>query len=246
MYKAEARQVLTSLSAVAWSTLAHIVAGTRNIHADTMLAVMLLAGTCLRVHLCNHWLNLAELSSELCRTFTCVLVDPVNTGAAILAHVVVTVVYVYRTVLTTETLKTVACVVRNMFAAFPAIFAWILRRCTEGDFLAAVFALETRLTFAFIVSNFINTGGIVHTPVGKTVIYISLASNTFKSLGTITHEPASLQDLAHGAVDTWISVAGIYHLLALFPVEARRALAMIIPVREGVTFCPIVTRICVA
>ena len=25
-------------------------------------------------------------------------------------------------------------------------------------------SLETRLTFAFIVSNFINTGGIVHTP----------------------------------------------------------------------------------
>ncbi len=43
------------------------------------------------------------------------------------------------------------------------------------------------------------------------------------------HEPASLQDLAHGAVDTWISVAGIYHLLALFAVEPRRALTMIIP-----------------
>ena len=39
------------------------------------------------------------------------------------------------------TLKAVACVVRNMFAAFPAIFAWILHRCTEGDFLTAVFTL---------------------------------------------------------------------------------------------------------
>jgi hypothetical protein len=55
---------------------------------------MLLTGRGLGVQLRNHRLYLAELARELGGTLAGVLVDPVHAGAAVLAHVVETVVHV--------------------------------------------------------------------------------------------------------------------------------------------------------
>ena len=69
---------------------------------STYLAVVLLAGRGLWIHLCHHGLYLAELAGELGGTLAGVLVDPVHAGAAVLAHVVLTVVHVGRAVIPAE------------------------------------------------------------------------------------------------------------------------------------------------
>ena len=100
--EAQAGEILAPLAAVARSALADVVGASRDVHADSVLAIVLLARRRLWVEMRHHRFDLAELASELSRALASVLVRPVTTSAPVLAHVVGAVVNIGRAVLTNK------------------------------------------------------------------------------------------------------------------------------------------------
>ena len=126
MEEAEAGQVLAPLAAVSGGALAHIIIGPRLVHADPVLAVVLLTGRGLGVQMSHHRLNLAKFSRELGRTLARVLIYSVSTRASVLAHVIGAIVHVGRAVLTHKPGETLARVVCEVVLAHAAVLARIL------------------------------------------------------------------------------------------------------------------------
>lgn len=186
--EAEAGQVLAPLAAVSGGALADIVIGPRLVHADPVLAVVLLTRRGLGVEMRHHRLNLAKLARELGRTLARVLIYPVSTCAPVLTHVIGAVVHVGRAVLTHKPGETLARVVGEVVLAHAAVLARVLlagARAAECDLFLAISSLKSGNAAALILANFVDAGPIVLTPVIYTVINVDFTSHSLKAWGTI-------------------------------------------------------------
>ena len=185
--EAQAGEILATLAAVARSAFADVVVASGNVHADSVLAIMLLARRRLRVEMSNHRFNLAELAGELSRAFASVLVRSVTTGAPVLAHMVCTVVNVGRTVLPNEARKALAGEVSEVVFAAAAILAGVgFDPGAEGNLLLAVASLEPGRALALVGSHLVDAGAVVLAPVVQAVVDVLLASHTGKARRTLT------------------------------------------------------------
>ena len=187
--EAEAGQVLAPLAAIARGTFAHIVIRPRLVHADPVLAVVLLTRRGLGVEMSDHRLNLAKLARVLGRTLASVLIYPVSTRASVLTHMIVrTVVNICRAVLTHKPGHTLARVVGEVVLAHPAVLARVLLAgpgAAECDLFLAISSLKSGNAAALILSNFVDAGPIVLTPVIYTVINVDFTSHSLKARGTV-------------------------------------------------------------
>ena len=186
--EAQAGQVLAPLAAVAGGALAHVVVGPRLVHADPVLAVVLLTRRGLGVQVRHHRLNLAKLARVLRRTLARVLIDPVTTRASVLTHVIGAVVHIGRAVLSHEPGHALTRVVGEVVLAHPVVLAGVLLagpRAAECDLFLAISSLKSGDAAALILPNFVNAGPIVLTPVIYTVINVDFTSHSLKAWGTI-------------------------------------------------------------
>ena len=193
--EAEAGHVLAPLAAVAGGALAHVVRAAGLVQADTVLAVVLLAGRGLRVQLRHHRLDLAELPRELGRTLARVLVDAVATRAAVLAHVRGAVVHVGGAVLAHVAQHAVARVVGEVVLARAAVLAGVLPvgpRVAEGDLLLAVSPLEARAAAALVLAHLVHAGPVVLAAVLHAVVHVDLAADSLEAGGTVAPAPTRL------------------------------------------------------
>ena len=156
--EAQAGEILAPLAAVARSALADVVRASGDVHADPVLAIVLLARRCLWVEMRHHRFDLAELAGELSRALASVLVRPVTTSAPVLAHVVCAVVNVGRTVLPDEAGKTFTGEVGEVILAGASVLArvWLHPRA-EGDLLLTVATLKPRRALTLIRSHLVDT-----------------------------------------------------------------------------------------
>lgn len=124
MQEGQAGKILASFSGITWTAFANVVsAGWIRLEANAKLALVLLARRGLRVEHCHHRCSFAELSGELRRTFTNVVVDAINTGSSVLAHVIDAIVNIFRAVQASIARYTFATVVSRMIDTFGTILA---------------------------------------------------------------------------------------------------------------------------
>uniref|UniRef100_A0A6B0V7H4 Uncharacterized protein n=1 Tax=Ixodes ricinus TaxID=34613 RepID=A0A6B0V7H4_IXORI len=97
------------------------------------------------------------------------------------------------------------------------------------DWLLAVGSNKARLANARVAINCIDTRSIVVTLVFIAVIFVGLAAITLKPHGTMAAEAALFQDLAGAVILAGAAVAGVHGVLAVASMEARRAVALIVP-----------------
>ena len=188
MEEAEAGQVLAPLAAVARGTFAHIVISPWLIHADPVLAVMLLTWRGLGIEMGHHRLYLAKLARVLWRTLASVLIYPVSTRASILTHVIGAVINIGGAVLTNKPGDTLTRVVGEVILANSVVLTRVLFArpgAAECDLFLAISSLKSRNAAALILSNFVDAGPIVLTPVIYTVINIDFTSHSLKAWGTV-------------------------------------------------------------
>jgi len=160
--EADAGEVLAPLSSVSRMTPAQIVAALGIwLEADTVLALVVLARRRLWVHHRDHVVALTVLARVIVRAATLVVVDAVNTGSAVLAHVVLAVVDVIRTVGAMESSLAIAAVVGEVVHAFGSVRAGIELGTAELDLGVAKLATESRLALTFVRLHSVDTGGIV-------------------------------------------------------------------------------------
>jgi hypothetical protein len=249
--EAEACEVLAPLATVARCTLADIVIASGHVHADAVLAVVLLAGRGLWVQVRHHRLDFTELAGELSRALTGVLVDPVPARGAVLAHVVRTVVHICRAVLPGEPGQAVTREMGEVILAGPSVLTPVwFDAGTEGNLLFTVSPLKAGRASALIGAHFVDTGSVVLAPVVQAVVDVFLTANSGETVRALTpgrgevkgllcagrwgHSPqvalaahlqesARLQHLALGLVDTRIAVAGVDDLGASLAIEPGSA-----------------------
>ena len=186
--EAQTGQVLASLAAIARGTFAHIVIGPGLVHADPVLAVVLLTRRGLGVEMSHHRLNLAKLARVLGRTLASVLIYPVSTRASVLTHIVFAVVNICRAVLTDKPGHTLTSVVGEVVLAHAVVLAGVLLPgpgAAECDLFLAISSLKSGNAAALILSNFVDAGPIVLTPVIYTVINVDFTSHSLKARGTV-------------------------------------------------------------
>ena len=186
--EAEAGEILASLAGVTWGALADVIIGPRLVHADPVLAVVLLTRRGLGVEVRHHRLDLAELARVLRRTLARVLVHLVSTRAPVLTHVIGAVINIGRAVLAHKAGQTLARVVGEVVLAHAAVLAGVLLAgpgAAEGDLLLAISSFKSGHAAALILPNFVNAGSIVLTPVIYTVINVDFTSYSLKPWGTL-------------------------------------------------------------
>jgi len=233
--EADAGEVLAPLSSVARMTTAQIVAALGIwLEADTVLALVVLARRRLRVHHRDHVVALTVLARVIVRAATLVVVDAVHTGSAVLAHVVLAVVDVVRTVGAMESSLAIAAVVGEVIHALGSVRAGIEFGTAELDLGVAKLATESRLALTFVRLHSVDAGGVVLTlDLAQTIVDIRLAAGARVSRGTLTAESTLLQHRAGGVVAARIAVAGIDHELAVLAMIAWLAEALVLPLRKG-------------
>ena len=190
MDEAEAGEVLASLAAVSGGTLADVVIGARLVHADAVLAVVLLTRRGLGVEVGHHGLYLTKLARELGGTLARVFVDTVATRPTILTHVVGTVIHIGRAVLTNKAKRTVTSVMGEMIFALATVLTRIL--AAEGNLLLTISSLKARHAAALVGSNLVNAGAIVLAAVVQTIVNIHFTSDSFKPRRTLAPETTLL------------------------------------------------------
>ena len=187
--EAETGEVLAALAAVPRGALADVVGAAWDVHADAVLAVVLLARRGLWVEVGHHRLDLAELAGEVCRALARVLVGAVSARAAVLAHVVGTVVNVGRAVLANEAWRAVTCEVSEVVLACATILTRVwFHSCTEGDLLFTIPPLKPRLAATLVLPNFVDACSVVLAPVVEAIVDIFLATDTREAGWTLAAE----------------------------------------------------------
>jgi len=145
-----------------------------------MFAVVLLTRTCLRIQL-NHWRQFAELSGETDRTFASISVDPIDTSAPILTHIIHAIIFIVSAVIARPSEWTNALMMAIVVNTSRAVFARIVFFSAEIYFFLAIIATKSRLTFTSIRLDLVNTSGVVFALVSNAVIDISLTAIAFKT-----------------------------------------------------------------
>ena len=136
----------------------------------------------------HHRLYLAKLARVLWRTLASVLINPVSTRASILTHVISAVINICGAVLTNKPGDTLTRVVGEVILAHSVVFARVLFArpgAAECDLFLAISSLKSRNAAALILSNFVDAGPIVLTPVIYTVINVDFTSYSLKAWGTV-------------------------------------------------------------
>ena len=106
-----------------------------------------------------------------------------------LAHVISAVVNICRAVLPHKPRHTFARIVGEVVLAHPAVLARVLLAgpgAAECDLYLAISSLKSGNAAALILSNFVDAGPIVLTPVIYTVINVDFTSHSLKAWGTVT------------------------------------------------------------
>lgn len=207
---------------------------------------MILTWRRLWIHHCHHWRSLAEFSGEVGWTFTDVVVDAVNASSAILAHVILTVVDIFRAVSAAEAESTFACVMSEVVDALGAVGAGVEFGSAELNFLLAKFACKARQTTACVGLDAINTCTIVLAFVVIAVVDIDFTAGAFVSRKAFATEATFLQNRTDSAISTWISVAGVNHVFAVLTVIAGSASTLVLLLRLHHAFGVVLARECVA
>lgn len=241
--ESERRQILAALSGVAGIAFAHVVGGGGDgLEADAELALVVLAGRRLRVHHRDHWRAFAELARELARTLAVVGVDSVHADTAVLAHVILAVVYVLRAISAAEAWLALARVVRVVIHAFRSVFAGVEVGAAKLDFLLAKFAGKTSEAIARVSLNAIDASSIVLAFVGLAVIDVDFTSCAFVAIKAVTAKASLLEDTAATIVPARIAVASIDHILAVLAVVARGAATLVLLLRLQDTLAVVFAR----
>lgn len=192
---------------------------------------MVLAWRRLRIHHRNHWRSLAELSSEITRTLANVIVDAVHAASAILTHVVLAVVNVFRAIDSPEAGGTFASVVREMIDAFSAVRARVKVATTEFNFRLTEVSIETRQAIASVRFDAINACSIVLTLMLVAIVDVDFTARTFVARQAFAAETTFLEDRARSVISARISVASVNHVFTVRTMIAWSASAFVPSVR---------------
>lgn len=230
VHETDAGQIFASLARITGHTLAHIVRRLWiGLEANTVLALVILARRRLRIHHSDHWGAFAEFSRILFRTFACVVVDAVDTGAAVLAHMILAIVNVLRAVDTAIAQRTFARVVCKVIDAFGIVVAWIEFGRTEWNFRFAEFTTEAGRATARVVLHAVNAGGIILAFVLVAIVDVGLAAGARVTGDAFAAKTTLFQYGAGSIVATRIAEACVDHMLAVFAVIARFAGTVVLP-----------------
>lgn len=189
---------------------------------------MILARRRLRIHHRHHRRSLAEFPGEVARAFADVVVDAVDTGSAVLTHVILAVVDVLGAVNAAESGRALACVMREVIDALGTVQARVEFRAAELNFLLAKLAVEARQATACIRLNSVDTCSVVLALVVIAVVNIDFAASAVVAGQAFATEPAFLQHRACSIVAARISVASVNHMLAVLAMIARGAPALVL------------------
>lgn len=151
MDKTDAGQVFAPLARIAWMTLAEIIrASGIGLKADAMLALMILARRCLGIHHGYHVVALTIFPCKIIGTLADIIIDTIDTGATILAHMILAIVNVVGAIDAMETGHAVAAVVGEVIQALGSIGTGIEFGAAELYLCVAPFAREAGLAFTAI------------------------------------------------------------------------------------------------
>lgn len=181
----------------------------------------------MRIHHSDHWRSLAKFASEFLRALANVIVDAVHADAAILAHVVLAIVDVFRTISASIAGSTLARIMREVVDAFGVVVARIEFGAVR-NLQFTVFAREARLTFARVRFDAVDAGRIILTLVLGTIIDVHFAPSASVARHAIAIEASLLQDCASRVVSAWIAVAGVNHEFTVLSVETGLASALVL------------------
>lgn len=88
---------------IAWSTFAQIITRSSRLETNPMDTLVMLTWWRLWIHEGHLRWNFAEFSRKITRTNALVVIDTIHASSTILAHVILTIVYVNRTVIPFKT-----------------------------------------------------------------------------------------------------------------------------------------------
>lgn len=205
------------------------------LEAHAVLALVVLAWRCLRIHHGDQVVALTVFSGKVIRALADVVVNAIDAGAAILTHVILAVIDVVRTVDAMEAGHALAAVVSEVIQALGPVCTGIELLAAELNLRIAPLAAEPRLALAAIRLNAIDAGGIVLTAyvLAQAIVDVRLAAGACVARRALATETPLLQHRAGGIVATRIAVAGIDHELAVLAVIARLAETLVVPLGQG-------------
>lgn len=136
----------------------------------------------------------------------------------ILAHVILAVVNVFRTIGTAIAWCTFARVMCKVVNAFSAILAWIEFR-TEWNFRFAILSRETGWALACIRFNTIDACAVVLALILTAIVNVHFTTRTSVAGHAITTE-TSFFEYGARSISAWISITSINHKLTVFTMIA--------------------------
>lgn len=247
--KTDAGQILAPFARIAGMALAQIVGASGIwLEADAVLALVILAGRSLRIHHGDHVVTLTVFARKIVGALANIIIDAVDAGAAILAHMILAVIDVIRAVDAVKARHALAAVVGEVIQALGAIRTGIIVETAELYFRVAPFARKAGLAFAAIRLDAINAGGIVLAAyiLAQAVIDVRLAAGARVARRTLAAKATLLQHRAGGIIPAGIAVAGIDHVLAMLAMVARLAEALIVTLWQGQALGLVLARLLVA
>jgi hypothetical protein len=136
----QAGQILAPLARVARSTFANVVrTGRVRLEANAKFTLVVLTWRRLWVHHGHQGFTFAELARKFRRTLARVIVDAVDAGSTILAHMVLAVINVLRAIGPTEPWHALTGIVREMVNTLGSILTRIEIQAAEFNLSFAVF-----------------------------------------------------------------------------------------------------------